>query len=170
MTFNQFYANHFKEVVRYLSMRLRNEEEAKDFAQNIFIKIYSNWNRIDVSKGSYRTYLFTVVANALIDHFRSLGAKHASKAVSISEDLEAQFGHSTSTSEDIVNESEYRKNFKMVLDSLTTREKRVVILQTHGYKMREVSEKTGIPMGSVTGILYQLRQKFSKKSFELVGY
>lgn len=168
MTFNEFYDKHFYEVVRHLSKQLMNEEEAKDLAQNIFIKILVNWDKIDPSKGSYRTYLFRVVSNMLSDHFRHIKRKYApGHAVSLADEgIETgiDLNSNTDTDERAIR-NDYAKNFKKILDTLPIKQKRIVLLHVHGFKMREISEKLRIPTGSVTAYINQLHKKFHNKRY-----
>lgn len=67
----------FKELVdRYTSslfnftVRLTDKENAPDIVQDIFIKIWKNINGFDVSKSSFKTWLFTVAKNTIIDFWR----------------------------------------------------------------------------------------------------
>lgn len=68
-------------LVNYLYRMLRNEEDAHDLAQEVFIKIYGALDRFD-PRYRFSTWLFRVAQNAAIDTIR----KRRLKLVSIHRD------------------------------------------------------------------------------------
>jgi len=168
MTFNEFYSKNFSDVVRHVSFKLHNQEEAEDFAQNVFMKLYVHWSKIDVEKASPRTYLFNMVKNALIDHYR---VKNLGHAVSITaqeinnedeqyeNNIVLQSGVDTNPIQTLIG-SDYADNFKRVLKTLPLLQKRCAVLYIQGFKMREIAERLGISTGTVTPMVRNLRAKF----------
>src|SRR5262245_6733116 len=56
-------------LVNYLHRMLRNEQDAHDLAQEVFIKIYGALDRFD-PRFRFSTWLFRVAQNAAIDQIR----------------------------------------------------------------------------------------------------
>jgi RNA polymerase sigma factor (sigma-70 family) len=167
MTFNEFYGANFSEVVRHVAYKLRDEEEAKDLAQNIFIRLYAHWDRIDTTKASYRTYLFRMVRNSLVDYYR---AKKSEDLVAISDssyDSEGEYhsgvmvktDETANPLENLIG-SDYAENFKRVLRTLPILQKRCAVLYIHGFKMKEIAAKLGTTTGTICPMVRHLKVKF----------
>ncbi len=67
----------FKRLIdRYLSSlynlaaRLANQNDAPDIVQEIFIKVWKNINHFDLSKASFKTWIFTIAKNTITDFLR----------------------------------------------------------------------------------------------------
>ena len=69
--FEQFYEEHFNRVYTFFARKVRHTEEAKDLVQDVFIKVFQNWHKIQQAERE-DAYLFTIARNTLIDYFRSI--------------------------------------------------------------------------------------------------
>src|SRR5438034_6864605 len=71
-------------VVNFISRTLRDETEAEDLAQNVFLQVYKSAHRYEVS-AKFSTWLFTIARNLGLNEIRrrsrhpadSLDAMHA---------------------------------------------------------------------------------------------
>ena len=68
--FAQLYEAHFNKMYRYIALRVRNQADAEDLTQQVFLKALE-------SIGSYRwrgmpfsSWLFRIAHNQVVDHFR----------------------------------------------------------------------------------------------------
>ena len=50
--------------------RLTDKDNAQDIVQDVFIKIWKKLNSFDTSKSSFKTWIFTVTKNSIIDFWR----------------------------------------------------------------------------------------------------
>jgi RNA polymerase sigma-70 factor (ECF subfamily) len=68
----------WEEIVERFDRRIFNicyrftgsPDDAKDLAQEVFIKIYRTLKTYDTDKGSFMTWVATLTRNLLVDHFR----------------------------------------------------------------------------------------------------
>jgi RNA polymerase sigma-70 factor (ECF subfamily) len=68
----------WEEIVERFDRRIFNicyrftgsQDDAKDLAQEVFIKIYRTLKTYDTDKGSFMTWVATLTRNLLVDHFR----------------------------------------------------------------------------------------------------
>lgn len=66
--FNELFRHYYPKLRIFLVSMLKNEEDAKDIAQNIFVKIWTNRKSIsEVRFFSY--YIFNMAKNAIYDHY-----------------------------------------------------------------------------------------------------
>lgn len=63
---------YYGEIGRYLRRQLRDHDSADDLAQEVFIAVLAHIDRFDARRASFRTWLFRIATNKLIDHLRSL--------------------------------------------------------------------------------------------------
>jgi RNA polymerase sigma-70 factor (ECF subfamily) len=82
--FAQLYESHFDKIFRYLVLKIRNQAEAEDMTQQVFVKAYE-------SIGSYRwqgvpftAWLFRIAHNQMVDYVRKQSKK---PTVSLDESL-----------------------------------------------------------------------------------
>lgn len=67
--FGELIGRYQGRLVNYLYRMLRNEEDAHDLAQEVFVKIYDALDRFD-PRYRFSTWLFRVAQNAAIDQIR----------------------------------------------------------------------------------------------------
>jgi RNA polymerase sigma-70 factor (ECF subfamily) len=69
--FTELYMRYFDRVYRYLAIALRDQHEAEDLAQTVFVKVFSAINRYERrGKQPFRAWLFRIVRNELISEVR----------------------------------------------------------------------------------------------------
>ena len=69
LLFEELVGRYQGRLVNYLYRMLRNEEDAHDLAQEVFVKIYGALDRFD-PRYRFSTWLFRVAQNAAIDKIR----------------------------------------------------------------------------------------------------
>ena len=62
------YKKFYRIILDYIQIRIKDEDEAKDLAQDVFVKVleYKEMLREDTVK----SFLFTIARNVLIDYIR----------------------------------------------------------------------------------------------------
>ena len=104
--FRQLYRELSGPVLRYLSSKLRSQQEAEDVASEVFRKLIGNMDRFEPSRGSLQGWVMTMTRHALIDHVRRARPTETLESVAdmladaqpdslsrIIEDEEARFAH-----------------------------------------------------------------------------
>lgn len=119
----KLYKTHYTPLFRYLYYRVRNQDDAEDLAQTVFVKAFNSlkegmWNGAGGIK-----YLFTIARNTLIDHYRR--AKHVAIA---SDELIESFADLIATDEP-VREREKREMIAVGLKVLREAEAEAVNLR-----------------------------------------
>jgi RNA polymerase sigma-70 factor (ECF subfamily) len=73
MEFSNLVRTHLNSVIRYVSFLSRESEEAKDIAQEVFLKA---WQQFDPNRmNSFKTWIMVITRNHLIDRHRRRGAE-----------------------------------------------------------------------------------------------
>ena len=66
--------NYYDEIVAYAYKQTNDREIAMDLTQNIFISMLHTIARYDERQASFRTWLYKIATNKIIDYHRSRGA------------------------------------------------------------------------------------------------
>ncbi len=66
---NELFSRHFRSVARFVTNKLHDRAEVEDLVQRIFLACVEGRDRFE-GRASFRTYLFAVANNIVIDHFR----------------------------------------------------------------------------------------------------
>lgn len=65
--FEMLFLHHFPRLKRFMFSLLKNEEEAEDLAQDIFVKIWQNRSSV-ASVHNFSAYLYRMARNAVYSH------------------------------------------------------------------------------------------------------
>jgi RNA polymerase sigma-70 factor (ECF subfamily) len=73
LAFAELYIRFFDRVHRYLSIALKNDDDAQEVAQDVFARALKRLDGYDPSRGDFRDWLFSMVRSVAIDHLRKEG-------------------------------------------------------------------------------------------------
>lgn len=62
--------SYYDEIYRYVYRQIGNKETAMDITQEIFISMLKSIKTYDSSKSAFRTWLYKIATNKIIDHKR----------------------------------------------------------------------------------------------------
>ena len=63
---------YYGEINRYLRRQLPDRDLADDLTQEVFVAVLLSIDRFDARRASFRTWLFRIATNKLVDHLRRL--------------------------------------------------------------------------------------------------
>ena len=139
-----------KNLYRYFLKTLRDDQSSKDLLQDVFLKLWSNKDKIDW--GKRKTWLFSVAHNSMINFLRSeykkreLGNGEMEKASSCC--------HSNMEDKEVIEKS---------LSSLAPIQKSIVLLRDlEGYNYHEIGEILQLSESQVKVYLFRARQKIKE--------
>lgn len=69
--YKQLFLEYFTIIRRFLSHMLGDDEQAKDIAQNIFLKVWLNRESLDESK-SIKSYLYVLAKNEALNYLKRI--------------------------------------------------------------------------------------------------
>ena len=153
-------------LVNYLYRMLRNEEDAHDLAQEVFLKIYGALDRFD-PRYRFSTWLFRVAQNAAIDQIR----KRRLKMVSIHrpEDEDGDGGDWELPGNDPTPYHELRNvergsAIQDAIDELPSEYQELITLRHYGeMSYDEIATLKQMPLGTVKNKLFRGRQMLKEK-------
>lgn len=67
---------YYKDIFVYVYKQTQNEELSKDLTQDIFISMLKSIDRFDEKRASFKTWLYKIASNKIIDSYRSTYYKY----------------------------------------------------------------------------------------------
>ncbi|HUZ58320.1 MAG TPA: sigma-70 family RNA polymerase sigma factor [Hanamia sp.] len=137
--------DHFSGALMGIIFRIINDHQlAEDILQEAFVKIWNNFSSYDDSKGRLFTWMLNIARNLTIDTVRSKGYKKQKKIRSSE--------NAVSNASNNVNESERFDGLgiREQVTLLKEDQKKIIDLAYfEGFTQNEISQKLGIPLGTV---------------------
>ena len=119
--FSKLYQLFYRKIYRYIHFQIRDEEIAKDFCQDTFVKA---WKRIDTfsinSSGTFQAFLFAIARNLVIDYSRKKKEVSIEQYESIPEQEHLY--------EDLTSKEDAER-LRKALDRLNEEERQIIILK-----------------------------------------
>ena len=73
--FAQLYESHFDKIYRYVVLKIRNQAEAEDMTQQVFIKAYESIGSYQSQGVPFTAWLFRIAHNQMVDYVRKQSKK-----------------------------------------------------------------------------------------------
>jgi RNA polymerase sigma-70 factor (ECF subfamily) len=139
---------------------VNNYEDARDIAQEVFIKVYRSLNRFDVKK-KFFTWLYRLTVNASIDFLRANKKRSYHESIDSNENY-AQYPDLRPERDvaDLFEKSEREEIFYRIVEKLNPRQKMAFILcDLQGLPSAEAAEILDCPQVTLRWYLHEARKK-----------
>ena len=73
--FAQLYEAYFDKIYRYIAMRIRNEMEAEDMTQQVFMKVLQSISSYKTRGVPFSSWVYRIAHNQVIDFLRQQNKK-----------------------------------------------------------------------------------------------
>ncbi|MCR2821561.1 sigma-70 family RNA polymerase sigma factor [Lederbergia panacisoli] len=67
--FNRLYQSYYQDLFKFLFYMIRDRELAEDLVQEVYVKVYKNYNTFE-GKSREKTWLYAIARNVAIDYIR----------------------------------------------------------------------------------------------------
>lgn len=163
--FRELVSRYQGRLVNYLYRILRNEEDAHDLAQEVFVKIYGALDRFD-PRYRFSTWLFRVAQNAAIDKIRKRRIKvvslHRDDGDGDGGDWELP-GNDPTPYQDVRN-IERGSAIRQAIDELPWEYRELITLRHYGeLSYDEIAKMKEMPLGTVKNKLFRGRQMLKER-------
>jgi RNA polymerase sigma-70 factor (ECF subfamily) len=121
---------------------------AEELVQEVFLKVWRSARTFDPSRGSFTTWLYRVTRSVALDLYR----KRASRVRQVSDGAPhiAVVRDSSEGPQEVMDESWLSWRVSKALEVLEAPHREVIDLAYFwGFSQREISERTGVPLGTV---------------------
>ena len=165
----------FQELVRRYQDRLLNfiyrtisdRDRAEDLVQETFVRVYRHMHRFDSTK-KFSTWIYTIASNLAKNELRNRSRNPLVLFQSIKKNWEAdhrplEFEDSTYSPDDLFRKRSLREKVESAVVELPEHHRVVFVLrELEGKTYDEISEITGVTLGTVKSRLNRARNRFAK--------
>ena len=161
--FDRLYYYYSPRLYRFAFSLLKNNEDAEGIVQEVFLILWKKRNEIDSTK-SFKSYLFTISHNLIIDQLRKRLKKKEYQAY-----LERYFDSLTLTPEQVTDCSILKSQVDKAIEELPEKRKHIYKLSREkGLSHKEISKQLNISNKTVENqITLSLRHLRSRLGAEL---
>lgn len=155
------YTETYSDLVRFLHRKVWDTERAQDLAQEVFVKALKS------DPENPRAWLFTVANNLARDEARA-AMRHKKHLVLIKGEAEAR----QATAPQLADEVERREKSEAVrkaLDTLSEKDRTVLLLWDAGFNYEEIAEQAGLSKSAVGTTLARARARLVQAHGRLEG-
>ena len=156
--FAELYEIYLPKIFAYITRRINDRDEAEDLVSNIFLRVVENIKGFNPSKSSFKTWIYTIATNMMIDFFRS----NAKKKTCCIETAESVADTTLNPAEEAQNAEQKDKVFSAIR-SLPERHQKVLLLRyCSDLSIVETAAALGVTENNVSVIIHR-----ALKAFEL---
>jgi len=148
---NELYRDTFPDLVRFLRHRIWDEERARDLAQEAFVRALRH------EPQRVRAWLFQVAANLARDESRRVLRRKRHLAL-LSRDRASESSGDPDPVDELDREQR-RIRVKEALDTLTERDREVLLLWDAGQSYSDIANQAGLAVGAVGTTLARARRR-----------
>lgn len=154
--FEQQVLPHLNAAVNLARWLLRNSADAEDVVQEAMLRAYRFFGDFRGADG--RAWLLQIVRNSCYSWLEK--RRPAELVTEFDEEVHQQ---PSPNPESLAVQADERQRLMAALESLPTRSREVLVLrELEGCSYKEISEVTGIPMGTVMSTLSRAREKLQR--------
>jgi RNA polymerase sigma-70 factor (ECF subfamily) len=136
------YRTYGGELYGFAVNHLGDRGLAEELVQEVFTRVWRNADKFDPDRATFRTWLYGIARNAVIDFNRRRSVRPQLAMHDTETDPEALT--------DSIEQSVLRWQVAAALERLTPEHREVIRLaHFQGLTLREVAERTGLPLGTV---------------------
>jgi RNA polymerase sigma-70 factor, ECF subfamily len=141
-TLRALYRTYSGELYGFAVNCLGDRGLAEELVQDVFTRVWRNADRFDPERATFRTWLYGIARNAVIDFNRRRSVRPQLAGHERDDDPQALT--------DSIEQAVLRWQVTEALERLTPEHREVIRLaHFQGLTLREVAERTGLPLGTV---------------------
>jgi RNA polymerase sigma-70 factor, ECF subfamily len=172
--FDQLVYRYDRKVLSMATRFARNDEDAKDIYQEVFLRVYRALPRFEF-RSQFSTWLYRIVKNVCLTHLQ-----HAKKEPQISLDQEyesADGSTSHSLLDSLANgsttdrgalDSEISEHVRVAMNELSPKQKMVFVMRHfEGHKLKEIASIMKCKEGTVKKYLFTATERMRKNLKEV---
>lgn len=160
---NKLITKYYKEIYAFVYKQSMDRELSLDLTQEIFISVVKSLDRFNHKKASFRTWLYRIAANRVVDYFRS----RQYRAVQVEETV---IDYEINDTADFTISLEYKEDVMKIgslINHLGVESQQILRLKLFGdYTLQQIAETLQIPVSTVK-TRYYTSIRFIKKEMEV---
>jgi RNA polymerase sigma-70 factor (ECF subfamily) len=171
--FEELIYNYDKKVLALALKYVKNEDDAKDIYQDVFIRVFRGLKRFQF-KSEFSTWLYRIVINVCLTHktrsnkreFVSIYPESDEERENMNTDLEII--DNNPLPDRSVTSAEISEHINSAIETLSPRQKMIFILKHYeGYKLTEIAEMLQCGEGTIKKYLFDAVRKMRTQLADL---
>lgn len=144
--FASIYHRYFDDVYKFIYWNTGSREEAEDLTEEVFYRVLKYIDRYEEKKASFKSWIFRIARNLVIDHFRSSSRRTRAELDERAEEGAGDFQEGLEAAEE-------RREVRRALRILTEEQRQVVVMK-YFLEMdnAEIAEVLGKREGAVNAL------------------
>jgi RNA polymerase sigma-70 factor (ECF subfamily) len=169
LAFEQLVQTYDRQVLSLALSLMRNEEDAKDIYQEVFIRVYRALPKFRM-ESKFSTWLHRIVTNVCLTH-RSKRKRYEYSSLDQEKEgmrpLSETLAGTSSTDSDTMN-TEITEHVQQAMHALSPQQKLVFTLRHfEGYKLREIAVRMNCAEGTVKKYLFTATERLREQLREV---
>lgn len=159
-SYNKLFVRYYSRLCYYVYRMLMDKEDAEDVVQELFLTLWNNRKKIEISE-NVSGYLYRMAKNMALNHIRS-----ETNYRSVLENREEPLSY---YEENQLESEEFRIALNDCINRLPDRCKEVLLLhRVKGLKQKEIADQLSISVKTIKNQIHSSLQRL-KKCLELKG-
>jgi RNA polymerase sigma-70 factor (ECF subfamily) len=171
--FEKLVRRHQRSLVNHLYRQVGRQENARDLAQEVFLKVYLSLASFDPTY-RFKTWLYRIASNCAIDHLRKKKPKTCSLNPAPRDDRSVEptmtLVDNDPSPDDVLRLRELQARLEVAVQRLPD-DFRSLILLRHQQHCRydEIARITELPIGTVKNRIFRAREMLRGELADLLG-
>jgi RNA polymerase sigma-70 factor (ECF subfamily) len=173
--FDRLVAKHKDRIFNVCYWFLGDYHEADDIAQETFIKVYRSLDRFRL-ESAFSTWIFRIAVNACKNKLKSAAFRQKKKTISMGNPggepgsgIREVFQNGARLPDEQMEQKERVRRIRKSINTLVLEQKEVITLRDiEGLSYSEISEVTGVSLGTVKSRLARARAELRKRLKSMV--
>lgn len=156
---NTLISLYYKEIYTYVFRQINNREMSLDLTQDIFISMMKSINNFEEKRASFKTWLYKIASNKIIDHYRS---KYYKQGINLGNIDDYEFQDELNLEKDfIINEN--AKEIMEIINKMEASIQQIIRLKVFSeMSFIEISKALEIKEATVKTKYYSAIKKINK--------
>lgn len=143
---------HYREIYAFAYRQTGNMDTAMDLTQDIFLAMLQSIHTYDPEKAAFRTWLYRIASNKIVDFFRSGQYRMAQNSI----DLDSLILPAEGTPEEAYMDRQQREQCLQALSELPFQMQQILRLKCFSQQtFREIAQALSLPEGTVKTQYYK---------------
>lgn len=165
--FHELVSRYQDRLLNFIYRTIGDRDRAEDLVQETFVRVYRHMHRFDPTK-KFSTWIYTIASNLAKNELRNRSRNPLVLFQSIRQNWEAdhrplEFEDSTYSPDDLFRKRHLREKVESAVSELPEHHRVVFVLrELEGKTYDEISEITGVTLGTVKSRLNRARNRFAR--------
>ncbi|MDH3735298.1 MAG: sigma-70 family RNA polymerase sigma factor [Gemmatimonadota bacterium] len=165
--FNELVGRYQERLLNFIYRTIGDRDRAEDLVQETFVRVYRHLHRFDQSK-KFSTWAYTIASNLAKNELRNRSRNPLVLFQAIKKNWDAdhrplEFEDSTYAPDDLFRKRHLREKVEAAVAELPEHHREVFVLrELEGKTYDEISEITGVTLGTVKSRLNRARNRFAQ--------